>query len=86
MNGLRLSFEYEMELSSDKQKRSYGVVAESGTSLINGSQVKKLELDIPGRGQTIKLHYNAEKSQSSKDLSLSAEYSKKPFVPPALTL
>ncbi len=79
IHGLRLAIDYELELSSGNQKRTYGVVAEAGTVLVNGSEVKKMELQIPGRRDTIKLHYSAEKSQN--DINLAADFAKTPFNP-----
>lgn len=79
IGGRRLSINYVLDLSSGKQNRTYGVLSDSGTTLINGSLVKKVELQIPERGETIKLHYSAEKSQNTIDLN--EEFSKKPFSP-----
>ena len=80
INGLRLSIDYVIELSSGVQKKSYVVIAETGMTLVNGTLVKTMELDIPGNGQVIKLHYSTEKSQISKNLNLAAEFAKNPFV------
>jgi hypothetical protein len=80
--GDRYSFEYNLELSSGVQKKSYQIVVSNGYELKNGSRVPKIQLftqEMPNQ-KPYELDYDGALTKAS-GADLISEYNKSPFVP-----
>lgn len=80
----RYSFDYDLELSSGIQKRTYNMVTEGGFELIEGSRVKKVDLYFNGMSdhrKPLKLNQDRRLTEASQKIDLAAEYKKSPFKP-----
>ncbi len=77
------TFDYELELSDGKHKRSYQLVVESGYELVKGSRVRTVHLYFPegDARKPLKLNHDAELTKDSQKIGLSAEAKKHPFSP-----
>lgn len=83
-NDDRYSFDYDLELSSGIQKKTYTMVTEAGYELTEGSRVKKISLFFNGmsdRNKPPKLNQDRKLTEASQKINLAAEYKKAPFKP-----
>ncbi len=81
-NGDRFSFEYFLDLSSGKQKRSYTPIVGNGETLFQGSAVKKIKFYFPGgEKEGLDLKQDFALTKESQKIGLPAEYKKSPFEP-----
>ena len=80
--GDRYSFEYFLELSSGKQKRTYTPVVADGETLFQGSSVKKMKLYFPGGPKEgVDMKQDFALSKESQKINLASEYKKAPYSP-----
>lgn len=78
------AFDYELELSSGVQKRTYQIVTDAGQELVKGSRVKKVELhyqDNAEANKSIKLNQDRKLTEASQKINLPSENKKSPFKP-----
>lgn len=83
-SGDRYAFEYDLELSSGIQKRTYQMVLDGGFELIAGSRVKKIKLfyqGMPDSRKPVELNYDKDDTKASQKLDLAGEYARAPFKP-----
>lgn len=77
-----LSFDYILDLTSGKMKKTYTPVVSDGEMLFQGSMVKKIKLFFPGKARDgVTFRYDLVLSQNSQQLDLSGKYKKNPFTP-----
>lgn len=80
----RFSFDYDLELSSGIQKKTYQIVTEGGHELIEGSRVKKVNVNyngMPDHRKPLKLNQDRKLTEASQKINLAAEYKKSPYKP-----
>ncbi len=81
-SGDRYSFDYFLDLSSGKQKRSYTPVVADGETMYQGSSVKKMKLYFPGGPKDgLDLKQDVALTKESQKIDLPGEYKKAPFSP-----
>ncbi len=80
--GDRFSFDYFLELSSGKQKRTYTPIVGDGETLYQGSAVKKIKLYFSGGPREgVDLKQDFALSKESQKIDLPSVYKKSPFTP-----
>ena len=78
----RYSFDYTIELSTGKIKRTYTPIVADGETLVKGSVVPKIRLYYTGVTKDgIKLNWDETLTNSSQSMNLAAQYKKAPFTP-----
>ena len=78
----RFAFDYFLELSSGKVKKTYVPVVSGDKTLVNGTIVKTVELHYPsGPREGVNLKEDAGLAGSVKSLDLETEYKAHPFSP-----
>ena len=77
----RYSFDYTVELTGGKKKKSYQILVGEGQVLVNGSVVKQERLFCPGIEKGVLVHGDQALTGSSQNLNLSQTFKKKPFAP-----
>lgn len=71
----QFSFDYKVELSSGVQNKNYTVVAEKGKTLINGSLIKQIELQMD-LAEAETLNHSAEESKKAVKGALLEKFQK----------
>lgn len=81
-SGDRYSFDYEIELSSGKVKKSYTPIVFNGETLVKGTIVKKMILYVPGGEKNgTSLNWDEDLTKSSQKIDLQGAFKAKPFSP-----
>jgi len=76
----RFSFPYTFELSSGVEKRTFTVVVEKGKTLINGSLIKQMEVQLD-QAEAETFNHSAEDSKKAVKGALLERFKKSPFTP-----
>ncbi len=80
----RYSFEYDLELSTGIQKKTYGIASEKGYELIEGSRVKTIGLyynGMPDHRKPLKFNQDRKLTAESQQIKLEAQFKKTPYKP-----
>lgn len=80
-SGDRYNFEYTLVLSDGNHKKEWGILVESGTKLIKGTQARRMELYLQGSQKPVQLFHDVGLTKSSQKIDMKADYKKKPYIP-----
>jgi hypothetical protein len=81
-SGSRYSFDYEIELSSGKIKRTYQILLDGEGTLVSGTIVPTVELYYSGGPRDgVEFAQDAALTQSSQNIGLAQQYQTAPYSP-----